>query len=237
LASQRSSLRALRRFVDWEKRRSDGLRLPAPWAAARPGEAGRARGSRARALFRRDFGRAAIVAFGEVMTLDNHPAIVAEMRGEVAGALAYRLLPDALHVVALATDPMWQRSGVASHLVEEAEVLARRHGLRRLVFATTNDNLPALYFYQRRGWTITEAVPGAMVPHVRTPDSAGFAGIPVREDSPRQTASRLASCRRCCSTPSDALLSTLSRRNPARGPVDGSDAQFDHVPPAVGLMR
>jgi ribosomal protein S18 acetylase RimI-like enzyme len=134
------------------------------------------------ALFRRDFGRAAIVAFGEVMTLENHPAIVAEMRGEVAGALAYRLLPDALHVVALATDPMWQRSGVASHLVTEAEGLARRHGLKRLVFATTNDNLPALYFYQRRGWTITEVVPGAMVPRVRTPDSAGFAGIPVRDE-------------------------------------------------------
>jgi len=134
------------------------------------------------ALFRRDFGRAAIVAFGDVMILENHPAIVAEMRGEVAGALAYRLLPDALHVVALATDPMWQRSGVASHLVAEAEELAKRHGLKRLVFATTNDNLPALYFYQRRGWTITEVVAGAMVPHVRTPDSAGFAGIPVRDE-------------------------------------------------------
>ena len=101
---------------------------------------------------------------------------------EVAGALAYRLLPDALHVVALATDPMWQRSGVATHLITEAEVLARRHGLRRMVFATTNDNLPALYFYQRRGWTITEVVPGAMIPHVRTPEGAGFAGIPVRDE-------------------------------------------------------
>jgi ribosomal protein S18 acetylase RimI-like enzyme len=134
------------------------------------------------ALFRRDFGRAAIVAFGEVLALEDHPAIVAEMKGELAGALAYRLLPEAFHVVALATDPMWQRSGVASHLVAEAEGLARYHGLGRLVFATTNDNLPALYFYQRRGWTITEVAPGAMIRHATAPGGVGFAGIPVRDE-------------------------------------------------------
>jgi ribosomal protein S18 acetylase RimI-like enzyme len=134
------------------------------------------------ALFRRDFGRAAVLAFGELMSLEECPAIVAEMRGDLAGALAYRMLPDALHVVALATDPLWQRSGVATHLAGEAEVLARRHGVGRLVFATTNDNLPALYFYQRRGWLITEVVPGAMIPHVREHARAGFAGIPVRDE-------------------------------------------------------
>lgn len=134
------------------------------------------------ALFRRDFGRAAVVAFGEVMPLEDQPTIVAEMKGELAGALAYRHLPEALHVIALATDPMWQRSGVASHLVAEGEVLARRHGLRKLVFATTNDNLPALYFYQRRGWTITEVAPGAMIAHNAVARGAGFAGIPVRDE-------------------------------------------------------
>ena len=173
------------RFVDWEEAQVQTVcgcrpRLELPPVLVR--QAAPEDREDTLALFRRDFGRAAILAFGEVMTLENHPAIVAEMRGEVAGALAYRLLPDALHVVALATDPMWQRSGVATHLVAEVELIARRHGLRRMVFATTNDNLPALYFYQRRGWTITEVVPGAMIPHVRTPEGAGFAGIPVRDE-------------------------------------------------------
>ncbi|RPJ70497.1 MAG: GNAT family N-acetyltransferase [Acidobacteria bacterium] len=173
------------RFVDWEEAQVQTVcgcrpRLDLPPVLVR--QAAPEDREDTLALFRRDFGRAAIVAFGEVMTLEKHPAIVAEVRSEVAGALAYRLLPEALHVVALATDPMWQRSGVASHLVAEAEVLARHHGLRRLVFATTNDNLPALYFYQRRGWTITEVVPGAMIAHVKTRDGAGFAGIPVRDE-------------------------------------------------------
>jgi ribosomal protein S18 acetylase RimI-like enzyme len=138
--------------------------------------------SAAESIFRRDFGRAALVAFGETLDLDDCPAIVAELKGEVAGALAYRLLPDALHVVALATDPLWQRSGVASELLVEAEVLARRHGLNRLVVCTTNDNLPSLYFYQRRGWAITEVIPRGLLAHAAAEGSVGFGGIPVRDE-------------------------------------------------------
>ena len=100
----------------------------------------------ARELFERDFGRTHIVAFGEVMDVDQMPALVAVAHGDPSGALAYRLLGDALHIVALATDPMWQRSGVGAYLVAEAELLARRLKLARVVVATTNDNLPALYF-------------------------------------------------------------------------------------------
>lgn len=134
------------------------------------------------ALFRAEAGRTAIPAFGGEVVPGDHPAIVAEMKGELAGALAYRLWEGALHVIALAIDPVWQRSGVGSHLLAEAELIARRHGTARLVHATTNDNLPALYFYQRRGWVVTEVVPGALVSAGPGPDAAGFAGIPVRDE-------------------------------------------------------
>src|SRR5882672_5131846 len=106
----------------------------------------------ARELFARDFGRTHIVALG-----------------------------DALHIVALATDPMWQRSGVGGHLVAEAELLARRLGLKRLIVSTTNDNLPALYFYQRRGYRLTDLVPNSIIAQTGQ-EVAGFAGIPVRDE-------------------------------------------------------
>lgn len=134
-----------------------------------------------RALFERDFGRTHIVGFGEVMNIDEMPALVATMHGEVSGALTYRLLGDGLHIVALATDPMWQRSGVGGHLVAEAELLARRLALSRIVVTATNDNLPALYFYQRRGYRLVAVTPGTMLAHT---DGVlpGFAGIPVRDE-------------------------------------------------------
>jgi ribosomal protein S18 acetylase RimI-like enzyme len=173
------------RFVDWAEARLQTVcecrpRLSLPPVLVRQAEPEDV--LEAMVLFRRDFGRSTVVAFGESMSLEEHPMVVAQMRGELAGALAYRTVPDALHIVALATDPMWQRSGVATHLENEAVFIAQRHGLRRLVFATTNDNLPALYFYQRRGWTITEVAPGAMLPHFKVHPGTGFAGIPVRDE-------------------------------------------------------
>jgi GNAT superfamily N-acetyltransferase len=134
-----------------------------------------------RELFRRDFGRTRVVAFGDEIDIDETPALVAVVTTEPAGALAYRLLGDALHVVALATDPMWQRSGVGGHLVAEGELLARRLGLARLVVTTSNDNLPALYFYQRRGYRMTDVVAnGLLAPNIS--QAVGFAGIPVRDE-------------------------------------------------------
>jgi ribosomal protein S18 acetylase RimI-like enzyme len=134
-----------------------------------------------RELFQRHFGRANIVAYGAVMDIDAMPALVAMRRDEPSGALAYRQLGDALHIVALATDPMWQRSGVGGYLVAEAELLARRLDLRRIVVTATNDNLPALYFYQRRGYRLTDLIPDSI--SVQTQQkSAGFGGIPVRDE-------------------------------------------------------
>jgi GNAT superfamily N-acetyltransferase len=102
------------------------------------------------------------------------------MNGELAGALAYQTRDSAIHIVALATDPSWQRSGVGGYLLAEVELLARRLHLTRLAVSTTNDNLPALYFYQRRGYRLSEAVPNGVTKYV--PSHTGFAGIPVRDE-------------------------------------------------------
>jgi ribosomal protein S18 acetylase RimI-like enzyme len=172
------------RFVDWEDAHVQvvctcrpHLELP-PVLVRQATESDRAA---ARVLFQQDFGRTQIVAFGEVMDIDQMPALVALMHQEPSGALAYRLFGDALHIVALATDPMWQRSGVGGYLVAEAELLARRLNLDRLVVSTTNDNLPALYFYQRRGYRLTDLVPESVIIHTNQ-QVAGFAGIPTRDE-------------------------------------------------------
>src|SRR5919202_6844084 len=172
------------KFVDWDEAHVQVVctcrpRVDLPPVLVR--EATDADRKAVRNLFEQDFGRTKIVAFGELMDIDQMPALVAVMYSDPSGALAYRLLGDALHIVALATDPMWQRSGVGGHLVAEAELLARRLGLQRLLVSTTNDNLPALYFYQRRGYRITELVVNSVVEHTHQQIS-GFAGIPVRDE-------------------------------------------------------
>ena len=117
-------------------------------------------------------------------TAQPHPddTIVAELDAGIAGALAYRLVDAGLHIVALATDPMWQRSGVGGYLVAEAELLARRLNLPKVIVATTNDNLPSLYFYQRRGYSISEWVPNGVARHAKGATLIGFGGIPVSDE-------------------------------------------------------
>jgi GNAT superfamily N-acetyltransferase len=127
-------------------------------------------------LFERDFGDTHIVAFGEMMDLEGRR----RSSRKLAGALAYRVGDSALHIVALATDPMWQRSGVGGYLLAEAELLARQLRLTRLAVSTTNDNLPALYFYQRHGYRLSEAVPNGIGKYVA--EHVGFGGIPVRDE-------------------------------------------------------
>lgn len=172
------------KFVDWDEAQVQVVCACRPHLDLPPvlvREATNPDRAAARELFAHDFGRTKIVAFGEIMDIEQMPALVAVMQTDPSGALAYRIHGDALHIVALATDPMWQRSGVGSHLVAEAELLARRLTLSRVVVATTNDNLPALYFYQRRGYMLTDLVPNSISTHTRQ-EVAGFAGIPVRDE-------------------------------------------------------
>jgi GNAT superfamily N-acetyltransferase len=172
-------------FVDWAEARAQvvcecrpRLELP-PVLVREPADGDRAL---ALELFRRHFGRSGIVAFGQLMDLDATPILVAEMNGEMAGALAYRLVEPGLHIVALASDPMWQRSGVGGHLVAEAELLARRLKIPRVIASMTNDNLPSLYFYQRRGYYVAEWIPGGAARLSKSASLAGFGGIPIRDE-------------------------------------------------------
>ncbi len=172
-------------FVDWSEARAQVVcecrgRIDLPPVLVR--EAGDRDREAALELFRRDFGGTGLVAFGQLMDLDAAPTLVAEMNGEIAGALAYRLVDAGLHLVALATDPMWQRSGVGGHLVAEAELLARRLEIPRVIVSVTNDNLPSLYFYQRRGYYVTEWIANGVAKYSKSDSLVGFAGIRIRDE-------------------------------------------------------
>ena len=173
------------KFVDWQDARLQvvcGCRphLELPPVFVR--EATPADREKALELFARDFGPAQLVAYGEAISLEHAAALVAETDHEIAGALAWRPFDGALHMLALATDPMWQRAGVGGHLVAEAELLARRQDLPRVIVTISNDNLPALYFYQRRGYRISAILRGSIAAHTRGRQVAGFAGIPILDE-------------------------------------------------------
>ena len=173
------------KFVDWEESRLQvvcscrpHIELP-PVLVREPTADER---ETALQLFKRDFGAAQLVAYGEPISLDDASALVAETDRGIGGALAWRHFDGAFHIMALATEPTWQRAGVAGHLLAEAELLARGQNQPRIVVTMTNDNLPALYFYQRRGYRIAAVVRDSAAAQSRDQRVLGFAGIPILDE-------------------------------------------------------
>lgn len=173
------------RIADWNDARVQvvcscrpRLELPPPLVR----EASDSDRARALEIFQREFRGRQLVAEGEPVSIGDAELLVAETEGGVSGALAWRRRNGQLHIVALATDPMWQRAGLGSYLLAEAEAIARRHGLPRVLVTMTNDNIPALYFYQRRGYRLAAVINGAVSSQPRNRNLAGFAGIPIEDE-------------------------------------------------------
>jgi GNAT superfamily N-acetyltransferase len=100
---------------------------------------------------------------GELVHPLDHPALVAEAAGgQLAGLLTYVPGPGwrQCEILTLHADQQWHGAGTA--LIEAAGQLARRQGCARLWVITTNDNVDALRFYQRRGFCLVAVHRGAV---------------------------------------------------------------------------
>jgi ribosomal protein S18 acetylase RimI-like enzyme len=173
------------RIADWTDARIQvvcncrpRLELPPPLVR----EATSADRERALDILHREFRGRQLVAGGEPVSMNEAELLVAETEGGVSGALAWRRRDQALHIVALATDPMWQRAGVGGYLLAEAEAMARRHGVSRVLVTMSNDNIPALYFYQRHGYRVAAVLRDAIAAQPRNRGLTGFAGIPILDE-------------------------------------------------------
>jgi GNAT superfamily N-acetyltransferase len=90
----------------------------------------------------------------------DHPALLAEAGAELLGVLTYAIRGADCEVMTLHTDRQW--SGVGTALLAEAKRIARAAGCTRLWLITTNDNVDALRFYQRRGFRLAALHRGAV---------------------------------------------------------------------------
>ena len=136
------------------------------------------------ALHEREWGGPIVVVHDTRYDLCDLPALVAvDDGGAFAGALVYRVDTDGLEVVSLAASA--PGTGAGSALLAAAEEAATAAGADRIWLVTTNDNLGALRFYQRRGLRIVAVDTGAVdraravkptIPHV------GTDGIPLHDE-------------------------------------------------------
>lgn len=62
----------------------------------------------------------------------------------------------------ISLDSLLEKNGIGSSLVEKVEEAARVTGCETVKLITTNDNVHALSFYQKRGYRLTEIYSGAV---------------------------------------------------------------------------
>jgi N-acetylglutamate synthase-like GNAT family acetyltransferase len=121
---------------------------------------------------------------GKLVEAVVRPVIVARENGEVLGVLTYDIVGDACEVLTLHCATPW--AGIGTRLLEALTLTARERGCRRLWVVTTNDNVDALRFYQRRDFQLTDLRPGAvhnsrqaLKPSI---PETGSHGIPLRDE-------------------------------------------------------
>lgn len=131
------------------------------------------------------WGAAAQAVRGALFYPHDLPGFLAQNADATIGVATYRQIDPA--TCELATLNSLQAGlGIGSALIVAVADAAKRLGCTRLVVVTTNDNLQALRFYQRRGFVLSEVRIGAVNEARRTLKPqiplVGDDGIPLRDE-------------------------------------------------------
>lgn len=134
---------------------------------------------------KRFWGGTRISSLGKWYDIDALPAFVAQIGDERVGLLTYTPMERGGPSEIITLTARLEDAGVASALMAAHERAAREAGCSRLLLTTSNDNLRAIGFYQKRGWNLVAVHPGAIDDARRVEPgipTIGKHGIPLRDE-------------------------------------------------------
>ncbi len=120
---------------------------------------------------------------GRVHDASALPAYVARDGDQRVGLATYRIDGSDCELVSLNSER--DGAGVGGTLLAAVAAAARSAGCKRLWLITTNDNLPALRFYQKRGFRLLRIHRDALEASRRLKPSIpriGMGGIELRDE-------------------------------------------------------
>lgn len=134
-------------------------------------------------FMRERWGSEVVVTRGRVCRPAENPAFIAEADGEWVGVITLEFRGGECELTSL--DSLREGRGIGTALLRQAVAEARSRGSRRLWLITTNDNLHALGFYQKRGLRLAALYPGAVDESRRLKPQiplVGEYGIPLHDE-------------------------------------------------------
>ncbi len=124
-----------------------------------------------------------MIAHGNIYRPEQLEGFVIEEDEEWIGLLTFLVKDGECEVTSL--DSLRQGQGLGSRLIDQVIEEARTQGCWRLFVITTNDNLNALGFYQRRGFEIAAVYRGAVHESRKLKPGiplVGYNNIPLRDE-------------------------------------------------------
>ncbi|MCR8634560.1 GNAT family N-acetyltransferase [Paenibacillus radicis (ex Xue et al. 2023)] len=130
-----------------------------------------------------DFRGMIIVSRNQVHSLEKLPGYVVLFDGEIKGLITYNMNEHDCEIVSL--DSKVEGQGIGTTLIDLVIAKAREDGCKRVWLITSNDNIRAIRFYQKRGFNIKAVYENAITEARKIKPSIpliGFDGIPVRHE-------------------------------------------------------
>ena len=129
------------------------------------------------------WGAELMIAHGEQLYPAEYPGFVAESDAKAVGLVTYTLRGDECEILTI--DSLTEGQGIGSELIESVRKVALESGARRLWLITTNDNINALRYYQKRGFELVKIHRHAVDESRKIKTSIpllGEFGIPIRDE-------------------------------------------------------
>lgn len=124
-----------------------------------------------------------LVAHGVIYRPDELEGFIALHGSQWVGLVTYKFVDGGCEITSL--DSLREGQGIGSRLIQNVLDEARRAGCKRVFLITTNDNLEALGFYQKRGFTLVKVNRGAVNESRKIKPGISLVGmhnIPLRDE-------------------------------------------------------
>ena len=138
---------------------------------------------RLRQFWKENWGDEFVIAHGVIYHPDTLDGFVAFDADELIGEITFHFSGNDCEIVSL--DSLRQGQGIGTLLIDKVIEEASAKGCQRIFLITTNDNLNALGFYQKRGFELVAVHRGAVNESRKVKPGIpliGNDGIPLRDE-------------------------------------------------------
>lgn len=132
---------------------------------------------------KQEWGSDIMVTKGQIHHCAHCKGLIAEENTVPVGLLLYEIKEKNIEIVSL--NAIKKYAGIGTGLLEKLTRIAQQNEIKKIWLVTTNDNLDALRFYQKRGFVFSAVYPNtieksrAIKPQIPL---YGNYGIPLRDE-------------------------------------------------------